>query len=61
MHTKSCSLIGWVLVLLAFALLAVEGQLGLLAVLLFVSFLIACGIARSHGHAATLSADGDKR
>jgi hypothetical protein len=61
MHAKNCSLIGWILVLSAFALLAAEGQLGLLAVLLLLSFLFACAIARSQGPTATLSSNGDKR
>lgn len=61
MHIKSCNLVGWGLALIAVLLLLSHAQLGFLAIVLFVSFLFACGVTRSQGHTSRLSSQAEKR
>jgi len=60
MQTKTCNSAIWILVLLAILLLAFQGRIGLLAIVLPVSLLMACAMARSGNH-GKLSRDAEKR
>jgi hypothetical protein len=61
MQTRTCNSAIWILVLLTVLLLAFQGRIGLLAIVLPVSLLMACAIAWSGNHHGKLSRDPEKR
>ena len=61
MQIKSCNLVGWGLAIVALLVLLSYRQLGLLAVVLMVSFLFACGMTRMRDHTSNLSSEVQKR
>jgi hypothetical protein len=61
MQTRTCNSVIWILVLLAILLLTLQGRIGLLAVVLPVSLLLACTALWSGNHHSKLTRDPEKR
>ena len=61
METRICNSAGWTLVLLAMLLLALQGRIGLLAVVLPISLLWACVMLWPENHQTKLTPDREKR
>ncbi|MGH9499183.1 MAG: hypothetical protein ACRD3L_08560 [Terriglobales bacterium] len=61
METRRGNSAMWVLVLLAIFLLAFQGRVGLLAVVLPISLFLACAMACSGNHPAKLTGKAEKR
>jgi len=53
--------VGWGLAIVASLILLSYRQIGLLAVVLMVSFLFACGMTRMRDHTGNLSSEVQKR
>jgi len=52
---------GWILVGLSFVLLAMQGNVGLMAVLVVLSLVFACGVVRPWNHTTKLTPGAEKR
>ncbi|MFZ0803824.1 MAG: hypothetical protein WBQ09_00395 [Terriglobales bacterium] len=61
MQTRTCNSAIWILVGLAILLLMLQGRIGLLAVILPISLLMACAMMRSGNHHTKLTRDAEKR
>jgi ABC-type bacteriocin/lantibiotic exporter with double-glycine peptidase domain len=61
MQTRTCNSVIWILVGLAILLLMLYGRIGLLAVVLPVSLILACATMWSGNHHAKLTRDHEKR
>ena len=61
MHTRTCNSAIWILVGLAALLLMFQGRIGLLAVVLPISLLLACAMMWSGNHHTKLTRDHEKR
>ncbi|MFZ0286749.1 MAG: hypothetical protein WAL32_16095 [Terriglobales bacterium] len=61
MHTRTCNSAIWILVLLAVLLLGFQGRIGLLAVVVPISLLLACALAWPGNHPTKLTRDSEKR
>ncbi len=61
MRTANGNLLGWLLAVLALFLLAAKGNFGLLAVLVPVSFVLACVMIGPANEKTGLTQDGKKR
>jgi hypothetical protein len=61
MQTRTCNSAIWILVGLAILLLMFQGRIGLLAVVLPISLLLACAMMWSGNHHTNLTRDHEKR
>jgi hypothetical protein len=61
MQTRTCNSAIWILVGLAILLLMLQGRIGLLAVILPISLLMACAMMWSGNHPTKLTRDAEKR
>ncbi|MGO9125865.1 MAG: hypothetical protein ACLP6G_13375 [Terriglobales bacterium] len=61
MQTRTCNSAIWILVLLGILLLTFQGRIGLLAVVLPISLLLACVLMGSGNHHTKLMRDPEKR
>lgn len=61
MQTRTCNSAIWILVGLAALLLMFQGRIGLLAVVLPLSLLLACAMMWSGDHRSKLTRDPEKR
>jgi hypothetical protein len=61
METRTCNSAIWILVGLAILLLMFQGKIGLLAVVLPISLLLACAMMWSANHQNKLTRDREKR
>ena len=61
MQTRTCNSVIWMLVGLAILLLMFQGRIGLLAVVLPISLLLACAMMWSANHHSELTRDPEKR
>jgi hypothetical protein len=61
MQTRTCNSAIWILVGLAILLLMFQGRIGLLAVVLPISLLLACANMVSGNHHTKLTRDPEKR
>ena len=57
MQTRTCNSAIWIPVLLAVILLTLRGQMGLLALVVPISLLLACALAWSRNHQSKLTRD----
>jgi hypothetical protein len=61
MQTRTCNSAIWLLVLLTIVVLTLQGRIGLLAVVLPVSLLLACLMMWRGNHSSKLTRDLEKR
>jgi hypothetical protein len=61
MQTRTCNRAIWILVLLAIVLLMLQGRIGLLALVLPISLILACAMTRSGNHQTGLTHGPEKR
>ena len=61
METRNCNVLGWILVVAALLVLAAKGNIGLLTVLVPVSFLLACVMVAPANDRARLTENREKR
>ncbi|MGO9648045.1 exported hypothetical protein [Candidatus Sulfotelmatobacter sp. SbA7] len=61
MQTRTCNSAIWILVGLAILLLMLQGRIGLLAVIMPISLLMACAMMWSGNHHTKLTRNHEKR